>query len=50
MAICPYFKDVGSGLTIEAYCNICSNTVSEEKYKYFCDTYKYEECDYFKNR
>lgn len=50
MAICPYFEDKGSFWTVEPYCKLICNKVPELKYKNFCDTYAYEDCDYYKEK
>lgn len=49
MAECPYFDDKGSFFTIEPYCKKICNSITDAKYKTMCDTYNYENCDYYKN-
>lgn len=49
MAKCPYFEDKGSWFEIEPYCKLICNKIPDEKYKYVCDTYNYENCDYYKD-
>ncbi len=50
MAKCPYFEDKGGWLTIEPYCKLVCNKVPEQKYKHYCDTYDYTQCDYYKEK
>lgn len=49
MAKYPYFEDKGSWYCIEPYCKIICNSIPEDKYKHVCDTYSYENCNYYKN-
>lgn len=48
MAQCPYFEDKGGFFSIEPYCKKICNSIPEAKYKNFCATYDYRECDYYK--
>ncbi len=51
MAKCPYFEDKGGGwYEISPYCKIVENSVSDAKYKNYCDEYSYEDCDIYKAR
>lgn len=50
MAKCPYFDDKGSGWTIEPYCKLICNRIPDQKYKHLCDTYDYDQCDYYKEK
>lgn len=47
---CPYYEDHGPWYEIQPFCTLVGNSVSDEKYKYFCDTCDHENCDYYKNR
>ena len=45
---CQYYEDRGGLFSTNPYCKLIQNSVSNEKYKFYCSTSRYSECDYYK--
>ena len=55
MIKCPYLGDKGRWFESCPYCELVENTISENKYKHYCETdydseENYKDCDIYKER